>query len=220
MSTNKVYGDAPNELPLVETGDALGLRRPRRPHGIAETCRIDRCLHSLFGASKVAADVMVQEYGRYFGMKTGCFRGGCLTGPAPLRRRAARLPRLPGACVREGRHVQHLRLQGQAGARQHPRARRVHGVRGLRRAPARGEVYNLGGGRDNSVLDARGDRRASRSCSGEKLAGEYVDQNRVGDHICYITRRATLRRPGRGSGRPAQRVSCSQEAVDRQRARR
>ena len=82
MSTNKVYGDAPNELRAGRAGDALGLRRPALPRRHRrESCRIDASLHSLFGASKVAADVMVQEYGRYFGMPTVCFRGGCLTGP-------------------------------------------------------------------------------------------------------------------------------------------
>ncbi len=87
------------------------------------------------------------------------------------------------------------------------------------RAPRAGAVYNLGGGRENSVSMLEAIARFEE-LPGGKLAREYVDENRVGDHICYITRRATLRRPGRGSGRPAQRVSCSQEAVDRQRARR
>jgi CDP-paratose 2-epimerase len=81
MSTNKVYGDAPNELPLVERDTRWDYARPEDHHGIAETCRVDATLHSLFGASKLAADVMVQEYGRYFGIPTVCFRGGCLTGP-------------------------------------------------------------------------------------------------------------------------------------------
>ncbi|HEX5830505.1 MAG TPA: NAD-dependent epimerase/dehydratase family protein [Gemmatimonadaceae bacterium] len=82
MSTNKVYGDAPNELPLVELETRYDYARPEDAHGIAESCRIDQCLHSLFGASKTAGDVIAQEYGRYFGLKVGIFRGGCLTGPA------------------------------------------------------------------------------------------------------------------------------------------
>jgi CDP-paratose 2-epimerase len=81
VSTNKVYGDAPNEVPVVELPTRWEYSRPEDWGGIAETCRIDRCLHSLFGASKVAGDIMAQEYGRYFGLKTGIFRGGCLTGP-------------------------------------------------------------------------------------------------------------------------------------------
>ena len=95
-STNKVYGDAPNELPLVELDDALGARRARtrRGNGIDESMRIDRSKHSLFGASKVAADVMVQEYGRYFSMPTAVFRGGCLTGPNHSGTQAARLSRV------------------------------------------------------------------------------------------------------------------------------
>ena len=82
MSTNKVYGDAPNELPLVELATRWDYAQPEHHDGVTEECRIDRCLHSLFGASKTAADVVAQEYGRYFGMKVGIFRGGCLTGPS------------------------------------------------------------------------------------------------------------------------------------------
>src|SRR5215204_4368672 len=81
MSTNKVYGDVPNELPLKELPTRWDYADAQYADGIDETMRIDRCLHSLFGASKAAADVMTQEYGKYFGMKTGTFRGGCLTGP-------------------------------------------------------------------------------------------------------------------------------------------
>jgi CDP-paratose 2-epimerase len=82
MSTNKVYGDAPNEMPLMETPTRYDYARPEDYHGVSEECRIDRCLHSLFGASKAAGDIMPQEYGRYFQMKVGIFRGGCLTGPS------------------------------------------------------------------------------------------------------------------------------------------
>jgi len=82
MSTNKVYGDVPNELPLVEKETRWDYADVKDYHGISEECRIDRCLHSVFGASKLAADVMAQEYGRYFGLKVGIFRGGCLTGPS------------------------------------------------------------------------------------------------------------------------------------------
>ena len=97
-STNKVYGDTPNALPLHRARDALGDRPGHRyADGIGEDMSIDGCLHSLFGASKVAADVMVQEYGRYFGLRTACFRGGTLTGPQHAGGRAARLPRLPDA---------------------------------------------------------------------------------------------------------------------------
>jgi CDP-paratose 2-epimerase len=80
ISTNKVYGDAPNQVPRVELEKRYDYANPEDYNGISEECRIDRCLHSLFGASKTAADVVAQEYGRYFGMKVGIFRGGCLTG--------------------------------------------------------------------------------------------------------------------------------------------
>ena len=106
--------------PARRARDALGLRRRRRD-GIDESMRIDATMHSLFGASKVAADVMVQEYGRYFGLPTVCFRGGCLTGPHHSARRAARLPRLHRARGPRGPHVPDLRLRRQAGARQRPR---------------------------------------------------------------------------------------------------
>src|SRR5262249_55093651 len=82
MSTNKVYGDAPNELPLVELETRYDYTRPEDYHGISEHCRLDQSLHSLFGASKAAADLIAQEYGRYYGMNVGVFRGGCLTGPS------------------------------------------------------------------------------------------------------------------------------------------
>ena len=102
------------------TGPRWDYADPQFAHGIPETFSIDQSKHSLFGASKVAADVMVQEYGRYFGLPTCCLRGGCLTGPEPLRRGAARLPQLPGEVQPRGPRIQGLRLQGQAGARQHP----------------------------------------------------------------------------------------------------
>ncbi len=156
--TNKVYGDAPNAIRAGGARDALGLRRPgvRRRHS-PRTFRIDQIKHSLFGASKVAADVMVQEYGRYFGMKTCCLRGGCLTGPNHCGVELHGFLSLPRQVQRRRAAVQGLRLQGQAGARQHPLPRR----RALRRtrssrAPRVGEVYNLGGGRANScsILEA------------------------------------------------------------------
>ena len=97
MSTNKVYGDVPNELPAGRAARrGTTTPTPADHEGIDETCRVDRCTHSLFGVSKLAGDVMTQEYGRYFGMKTGVFRGGCLTGPFHSAVAAARVPRLPG----------------------------------------------------------------------------------------------------------------------------
>lgn len=192
MSTNKVYGDAPNELPLVETATRWDYADPADRHGIAETCRIDACLHSLFGASKVAADVMVQEYGRYFGMPTVCYRGGCLTGPnhsgAELHGFLAYLAK----CVREGRPY---RVYGYKGKQVRDN---IHSVDvcaaflAFYEAPRVAAVYNLGGGRDNSVSVLEAVARLEELI-GRTLAFEYVDQNRIGDHICYISDLRRLR---------------------------
>ena len=156
-------------------------------NGIREDMSIDRSLHSLFGASKVAADVLVQEYGRYFGMQTACFRGGTPDRPEPLGRRAARVPRLPDA-VRDDRHALHgVRLQGQAGPRHHPQPRpdpAPSTSSSARRGSA--EVYNIGGGPVQQLLGARGDRRCARRSPARKLEWTYREQNRVGDHIWWI----------------------------------
>ncbi len=192
MSTNKVYGDAPNELPLVERDTRWDYARPEDFHGIPESFRIDACLHSLFGASKVAADTMVQEYGRYFGMPTVCYRGGCLTGPnhssAELHGFLAYLAR----CVRDGRPY---RVYGYKGKQVRDN---IHSYDvcaaflAFYEAPRVAAVYNLGGGRDNSVSVVEAVARFEELI-GKKLAFQYVDQNRVGDHICYISDLRRLR---------------------------
>ena len=199
MSTNKVYGDAPNELPLVELDTRWDYARPEDVHGIAESCRIDACLHSLFGASKVAADTMVQEYGRYFGIPTVCYRGGCLTGPnhssAELHGFLAYLAR----CVRDGRPY---RVYGYKGKQVRDN---IHSYDvctaflAFYEAPRVAAVYNLGGGRENSVSVVEAVARFEELI-GKKLAYEYIDQNRVGDHICYISdlRRLKADYPGWG----------------------
>src|SRR6516165_7644195 len=199
MSTNKVYGDAPNELPLVELDTRWDYARPEDVHGIAESCRIDACLHSLFGASKVAADTMVQEYGRYFGIPTVCYRGGCLTGPnhssAELHGFLAYLAR----CVRDGRPY---RVYGYKGKQVRDN---IHSYDvctaflAFYEAPRIAAVYNLGGGRENSVSVIEAVARFEELI-GKKLAYEYIDQNRVGDHICYISdlRRLKADYPGWG----------------------
>ena len=199
MSTNKVYGDAPNELPLVELDTRWDYARPEDVHGIAESCRIDACLHSLFGASKVAADTMVQEYGRYFGIPTVCYRGGCLTGPnhssAELHGFLAYLAR----CVRDGRPY---RVYGYKGKQVRDN---IHSYDvctaflAFYEAPRVAAVYNLGGGRENSVSVIEAVARFEELI-GKKLAYEYIDQSRVGDHICYISdlRRLKADYPGWG----------------------
>ena len=153
-STNKVYGDNPNCLPLVEQRDALGGRPPPTPTtSTASTsrCRSISTKHSLFGVSKLAADVMVQEYGRYFGMNTGCFRGGCLTGPGHSGTMLHGFLSYLVKCAFTGQPLHGLRLQGQAGPRQHPLLRPGQHVLALStRAPRPGEVYNAGGGRHSN----------------------------------------------------------------------
>jgi CDP-paratose 2-epimerase len=186
MSTNKVYGDAPNELPLVELETRWEYARPEDYHGVSESCRIDATTHSLFGASKVAADVMVQEYGRYFNMPTVCLRGGCLTGPnhsgAELHGFLAYLAR----ATREGRHYRIFGYQGKQ-VRDNIHSHDVCSFfEAFYQRPRVAAVYNLGGGRENSVSMREAITRFE-ALIGKQLSVEYLDQNRVGDHICYIS---------------------------------
>ena len=186
MSTNKVYGDAPNELELAELETRWEYARPEDFGGIREDCRIDQSKHSLFGASKVAADVMVQEYGRYFDMKTCCLRGGCLTGPnhsgvelhgflsyliqCNLTGKPYHIYGYKGKQVRDNIHSLDV-------------ARFIHA---FIENPRSGEVYNLGGGRANSCSILEAFARAE-AVSGKPMIYDYVDKNREGDHICYIS---------------------------------
>ena len=119
MSTNKVYGDAPNEMPMKELATRYDYARTEDFDGVDENCRIDRTMHSLFGASKTAADLVAQEYGRYFGMKVGMFRGGCLTGPTHSGRGAAWIFVLPGESGADGRKIFGIWIQGKTGSRQY-----------------------------------------------------------------------------------------------------
>jgi CDP-paratose 2-epimerase len=186
LSTNKVYGDAPNELELVELETRWDYADPRYRDGIDERMRIDATMHSIFGASKVAADVMVQEYGRYFGMPTACLRGGCLTGPhhsgAELHGFLAYLAR----AIREGLTY---RIYGYKGKQVRDN---IHSydvctaIMAFADRPRAAAVYNLGGGRANScsIVEAIA---ALEELHGRRLTTEYVDENRRGDHICYIS---------------------------------
>lgn len=186
-STNKVYGDTPNRLPLVELESRWEIDPGHKyADGIDESMSIDQTKHSLFGASKVAADVLVQEYGRYFGMKTGVFRGGCLTGPAhagtELHGFLAYLMRCTvqdtpyrvfgykGKQVRDNIHSHDL----------------VEAFWHFFQAPRVAEVYNLGGSRHSncSMLEAIA---LCEEISGKKLAWSYVEDNRAGDHIWWIS---------------------------------
>ena len=186
LSTNKVYGDGPNAIRLRELPTRWDYDDPRYAAGIPESFGLDQCKHSLFGASKVAADVMVQEYGRYFGMKTACFRGGCLTGPGHSAAELhGYLAYLIKACA-EGRPYRIFGYQGKQ-VRDNIHAYDVCRVlEAFQQQPRSGEVYNLGGGRGNSVSVLEAIARAE-AATGKQMQQAYVEQPRIGDHICYIS---------------------------------
>jgi len=192
LSTNKVYGDAPNEIPLVELDTRWEYAREEDRGGISESCRIDQSKHSLFGASKLAADVMVQEYGRYFDLKTICLRGGCLTGAAHSAAELHGFLAYLAKCVVEGRHY---RVFGYKGKQVRDNIDASDVCRLIERfydAPRRGDVYNIGGGRSNSVSMLEAIAKLE-SIAEAKLSWEYVEDNRSGDHICYISDLTKLR---------------------------
>ena len=186
MSTNKVYGDRPNTIARSEDDLRYDYSDPQYVHGIPETFSIDQSKHSLFGASKVASDVLVQEYGRYFSMPTCCLRGGCLTGPnhsgvelhgflsylvkCNLERRQYKVFGYKGKQVRDNIHSLDV-ARFMAAFVANPRI---------------AEVYNLGGGKDNScsILEAF---KIAESITGLAQDYVYVDENRIGDHICYYS---------------------------------
>jgi len=186
MSTNKVYGDAPNEITMVEQDKRWDYNDPKYTHGIAEDFRVDQSKHSLFGASKISADICVQEYGRYFGMPTVCLRGGCLTGPnhsgvelhgflsylikCNLEERSYNIFGYKGKQVRDNIHSFDV----------------ANFIDHFIKNPRSGEVYNIGGGKSNtcSLLEAFD---LVQNISGKQMKFQYVDQNRSGDHICYYS---------------------------------
>ena len=186
VSTNKVYGDAPNRLPLVETETRYDFARSEDSHGIAETFPIDNCLHSLFGASKTAGDVMAQEYGRYFGMKVGVFRGGCLTGPSHSGVELHGFLSYLVHCAVTGRPYTIFGYKGKQVRDQIHSYDVVRAFEAFASDPRCGEVYNLGGGRENSasVLECID---LIEEVGGPRLEWSYDEQNRVGDHICYFS---------------------------------
>jgi CDP-paratose 2-epimerase len=191
-STNKVYGDSPNELPLEELATRWEYERPEDYDGITESCRIDQTLHSLFGASKAAADLLAQEYGRYFQLKVGVFRGGCLTGPAHSGVELHGFLSYLVKCAMTGTKYRIYGYKGKQ-VRDNIHSRDVlHAVYRFYQAPRPGEVYNIGGGRGNScsLLEAA---KLVEELGGGRLITEYVDAPRRGDHICYISNLAKLR---------------------------
>lgn len=186
MSTNKVYGDRPNTIKLKELDKRWDYDDAEFAQGIPETFSIDQSKHSLFGASKVSGDILVQEYGRYFDMPTCCLRGGCLTGPnhagvelhgflsylvkCNLERREYKIFGCKGKQVRDNIHSTDV----------------ASFMFEFFQAPRRGEVYNLGGGKGNacSILEAF---ELAEAATGKKQISTYLDQSRSGDHICYYS---------------------------------
>ncbi|MBI2400245.1 MAG: NAD-dependent epimerase/dehydratase family protein [Deltaproteobacteria bacterium] len=186
MSTNKVYGDSPNCLPLQELDKRWEYADPKDYGGISETCGIDHCKHSLFGVSKAGADLMVQEYGRYFGMPTVCFRAGCMTGPnhsgVELH---GFLSYLVKVMVSGGAYT----IYGYKGKQVRDQIHSVDVVSACEAFivdPRPAAVYNLGGGRENSasILECA---ELIEEYLGKKLKYSYDPKNREGDHICYIS---------------------------------
>jgi len=187
-STNKVYGDTPNTLPLVEleTRWEIDKSHPYYSHGIDEHMSIDQSKHSLFGASKVAADILVQEYGRYFGLKTGVFRGGCLTGPKHSGAQLHGFLSYLMQCTVKGKPYTVLGYKGKQVRDNIHSYDLVNMFWHFYQNPRAGEVYNAGGGRHSncSILEAIA---LCEKISGNKLNWPYSDINRLGDHIWWIS---------------------------------
>src|SRR5208283_2688750 len=186
MSTNKVYGDAPNKIALRELATRWDYADPAFEHGIPETFTIDQSKHSLFGASKLASDVMVQEYGRYFNLPSCCLRGGCLTGP---NHSGVELHGFLSYLVKCNLEGHEYRVFGYKGKQVRDNIHALDVARFMAAfvaAPRAGEVYNLGGGKANScsIIEAF---RLTEKYTGKQQISAYVDQNRIGDHICYYS---------------------------------
>jgi CDP-paratose 2-epimerase len=186
MSTNKVYGDGPNRIPLIEEETRWDYADPELKHGIPESFSIDQSLHSVFGASKVASDVMVQEYGRYFGMPTCALRGGCLTGP---NHSGVELHGFLSYLVRCNMIGKEYKIFGYKGKQVRDNIHSEDVARfmlAFAQNPRCGEVYNLGGGFENScsILEAF---ELTAQFTGRKQVWTYIESNRIGDHICYYS---------------------------------
>ncbi|MFP5213166.1 MAG: NAD-dependent epimerase/dehydratase family protein [Acidobacteriota bacterium] len=186
-STNKVYGDTPNRLPLVELESRWEISPDHTYHGgIREDMSVDQTLHSLFGVSKTAADLLVQEYGKYFGLHTACFRGGCLTGP---NHSGTQLHGFLAYLMKAVDMNIPYTVHGYKGKQVRDNIHSADLIRAFHeffKAPRAGEVYNMGGGRRSncSMLEAI---RACEEISGRELTWSYSEQNRIGDHIWWIS---------------------------------
>lgn len=186
MSTNKVYGDKPNQIRLKELDTRWDYDDLEYEHGISENFSIDQSKHSLFGASKVAADIMVQEYGRYFNMPTCCLRGGCLTGP---NHSGVELHGFLSYLVKCNLQEKEYRVFGYKGKQVRDNIHSEDVASFMSEFignPKSGAVYNIGGGKQNScsILEAFS---IIESISGKKQVYKYVEENRIGDHICYYS---------------------------------
>jgi CDP-paratose 2-epimerase len=192
MSTNKVYGDGPNEIRLRELETRWDYDDPAFAGGIPESYRIDQSKHSLFGASKLAGDIMVQEYGRYFGLKCCCLRGGCLTGPAHS---GVELHGFLSYLVRANLEERTYKVFGYKGKQVRDNIHALDVARFIAaffEKPRVAEVYNIGGGRANSCSILEAFAKVER-LTGTPMRHEYVDRNREGDHICYISDLSKMR---------------------------
>jgi CDP-paratose 2-epimerase len=187
-STNKVYGDTPNNLPLLELESRWEIDKshPYFTNGIDELMSIDQCKHSLFGASKVAADILVQEYGKYFGMNTGVFRGGCLTGPNHSGAKLHGFLSYLMKCAITGDHYTIFGYKGKQVRDNIHSYDLVNMFWHFYQNPKQGEVYNAGGGRHSncSMLEAI---ELSEKITGKKMNYSYTETNRIGDHIWWVS---------------------------------
>jgi CDP-paratose 2-epimerase len=186
MSTNKVYGDGPNHLAISESEKRYDFSDPAYKHGIPETFSIDQCLHSLFGASKVAGDIIAQEYGRYFDMNVGIFRGGCLTGPQHSGVELHGFLSYIVKCAISSSHYTIFGYKGKQVRDQIHSSDVISLFNSFIDNPKKGEVYNLGGGKQNSasvleVIDI------IQNITGKRLDYSHSDIARKGDHICYYS---------------------------------
>ena len=186
MSTNKVYGDGPNRIKLKELDSRWDFEDPAFIDGIDESFSVDQCKHSLFGASKLASDIVVQEYGRYFGMATCCLRGGCLTGPSHT---GVELHGFISYLVKFNLVGKNYKIFGYKGKQVRDNIHSEDVAQFINlfvQSPRSGEVYNLGGGKLNScsILEAF---EICERFSGKRQIYEYCDENRIGDHICYYS---------------------------------
>ena len=192
LSTNKVYGDRPNTIPLKELDTRWDYDDPSYSNGIPETFSIDQSKHSLFGASKVAADVMVQEYGRYFNLPTCCLRGGCLTGPNHSGVELHGFLSYLVKCNLEGKQYKIFGYKGKQVRDNIHSLDVARFIEAFITTPRIAEVYNLGGGKNNScsILEAF---KLAEQFSGKAMDYVYLEENRIGDHICYYSDLSKMR---------------------------